>query len=163
MHTQFKQCSNYITLSFACRFFFEIKRRADAVKHLPGPEYGFFGILDVVRNKNCHRWATAMADKYGPIFKCRIFHYHVSLISLAKAKLQVWNPCHFLHKRCFQQHCRFGLCTLPYSFSKSPYLKICVRIETFQSSTSSKSLMPVVGYTDDSHHWPAAGTTRLEV
>eukprot|EP00884_Botryococcus_braunii_P007185 jgi/Botrbrau1/16468/Bobra.0142s0062.1 len=63
------------------RFFFEIKRRADAVKDLPGPEYGFFGIMDVVRNKNCHRWATAMADKYGPIFKCRIFHYHVIAIT----------------------------------------------------------------------------------
>jgi hypothetical protein len=61
-----------------CRFFFEIKRRADAVKNLPGPEYGFLGIMDVVKNKNCHRWATAMADKYGAIFKCRIFHYHVS-------------------------------------------------------------------------------------
>jgi hypothetical protein len=53
-------------------------RRRNALKHLPGPKHdpvlGFWALL---MRKDMHRFATELAEQYGPIFKFRLLWYHV--------------------------------------------------------------------------------------
>ena len=60
-------------------------RRSQALKDLPGPTYPFVTgmMLALVCRRDPHRYATELAEKYGPIFKFRLLIFHVRSLSLA--------------------------------------------------------------------------------
>ena len=54
-------------------------RRSQAVKGLPGPSYSWLlGLFELVERRDVHRYATELAERYGPIFKFRLLGFHVS-------------------------------------------------------------------------------------
>ena len=55
-------------------------RREQALKGLPGPKHPLiFGMMmDLVCRRDPHRYATELAERYGPIFKFRLLIFHVS-------------------------------------------------------------------------------------
>ena len=63
-----------------CRFFAGTRRRAKALEHLPGPtpKYWLPGFMGLIVSRQPHRYATMLAEKFGPIFKFRVLWYHVS-------------------------------------------------------------------------------------
>ena len=63
-----------------CRFFAGTRRRAKALEHLPGPtpKYWLPGFMGLIVSRQPHRYATKLAEKFGPIFKFRVLWYHVS-------------------------------------------------------------------------------------
>lgn len=61
-----------------CRLSSAMYKRSQALKHLPGPKYPFLqGFMALVERKDIHRYATELAEHFGPIFKFRIFCFHV--------------------------------------------------------------------------------------
>ena len=68
-------------LRLRCRFFAGTRRRAKALEHLPGPtpKYWLPGFMGLIVSRQPHRYATKLAEKFGPIFKFRVLWYHVSL------------------------------------------------------------------------------------
>jgi hypothetical protein len=53
-------------------------KRSQALKHLPGPKYPFLlGFMELLERKDVHRYATELAEQFGPIFKFRIMCFHV--------------------------------------------------------------------------------------
>ena len=55
-----------------------IRRRSQALKHLPGPKYNLItGALDLLGRKDLHRALHELAEKHGPIVKFRILNKHV--------------------------------------------------------------------------------------
>ena len=61
-----------------CRTCFQFYRRSQAVKDLPGPKYPWLlGFFDLLTRRDVHRYATELAERYGPIFKFRIICFHV--------------------------------------------------------------------------------------
>lgn len=59
-------------------------KRSVALRHLPGPKYPFLlGFMELVERKDVHRYATELAEQFGPIFKFRIMCFHV----------RTYNPC----------------------------------------------------------------------
>ena len=68
-------------LRWRCRFFAGTRRRAKALEHLPGPtpKYWLPGFMGLIVSRQPHRYATMLAEKFGPIFKFRVLWYHVSL------------------------------------------------------------------------------------
>ena len=61
--------------------------RSQALKDLPGPEYGLLGILGLLRTrKDLHRQVTEWAEQYGPIYRVRVVIFHV---------------CHLVQNTCF--------------------------------------------------------------
>ena len=62
-----------------CRFAYGMYRRSRALKDVPGPEYPVLtGMLDLLSMRDMHRVCTEYAERYGPIFKWRLFTFHVS-------------------------------------------------------------------------------------
>ena len=55
-------------------------RREQALKDLPGPKHPFLVgmMVDLVCRRDPHRYATELAEQYGPIFKFRLLIFHVS-------------------------------------------------------------------------------------
>lgn len=52
--------------------------RSRALKHLPGPDYGWLGILPLLcKRRDLHRLVTAWAEAYGPIVRVRFLIFHV--------------------------------------------------------------------------------------
>ncbi len=69
-------------------------RRSRALKDVPGPEYPVLtGMLDLLSMRDMHRVCTEYAERYGPIFKWRLFTFHVSpVIEFVNACLITVNP-----------------------------------------------------------------------
>ena len=63
-----------------CRLAMTMHRREQALKGLPGPKHPLiFGMMmDLVCRRDPHRYATELAERYGPIFKFRLLIFHVS-------------------------------------------------------------------------------------
>ena len=59
-------------------------RREQALKGLPGPKHPLiFGMMmDLVCRRDPHRYATELAERYGPIFKFRLLIFHVSAAAM---------------------------------------------------------------------------------
>ncbi len=58
-------------------------KRSQALKGLPGPKYPFLlGFMELVERKDVHRYATELAEQFGPLFKFRIMCFHVRPISM---------------------------------------------------------------------------------
>ena len=74
-------CVVLMRLRLRCRFFAGTRRRAKALEHLPGPtpKYWLPGFMGLIVSRQPHRYATMLAEKFGPIFKFRVLWYHVSL------------------------------------------------------------------------------------
>ena len=54
-------------------------KRSQALKELPGPNYGILGILSLLRTrKDLHHQVTEWAEQYGPIYRVRVVIFHVS-------------------------------------------------------------------------------------
>ena len=68
-----------------CRKALAMHRRSQALKDLPGPTYPFLPgmMLALVCRRDPHRYATELAEKYGPIFKFRLLIFHVRTLSPA--------------------------------------------------------------------------------
>ena len=68
-------------------------RRSRALKDVPGPDYPVLtGMLDLLSMRDMHRVCTEHAERYGPIFKWRLFTFHVSCcapVSLAFSSFAV--------------------------------------------------------------------------
>ena len=60
-------------------------RREQALKDLPGPKHPFLlgMMVDLVCRRDPHRYATELAEQYGPIFKFRLLIFHVSASPLS--------------------------------------------------------------------------------
>ena len=56
-------------------------RREQALKDIPGPKHPFLlgMMVDLVCRKDPHRYATQLAEQYGPIFKFRLLIFHVRI------------------------------------------------------------------------------------
>ncbi|CAK0787662.1 hypothetical protein CVIRNUC_010884 [Coccomyxa viridis] len=67
----------------AIRFFAGTRRRAKALEHLPGPtpKYWLPGFMGLIVSRQPHRYATKLAEKFGPIFKFRVLWYHAVCIT----------------------------------------------------------------------------------
>ena len=78
-------CVLLMHLRLRCRFFAGTRRRAKALEHLPGPtpKYWLPGFMGLIVSRQPHRYATKLAEKFGPIFKFRVLWYHVSLCPLS--------------------------------------------------------------------------------
>ena len=63
-----------------CRLAVSMYRREQALKDLPGPKHPFLlgMMVDLVCRRDPHRYATELAEQYGPIFKFRLLIFHVS-------------------------------------------------------------------------------------
>lgn len=62
-----------------CRFAYGMYRRSRALRDVPGPEYPVLkGMLELLSMRDMHRVCTEYAERYGPIFKWRLFTFHVS-------------------------------------------------------------------------------------
>ena len=60
------------------RITFQTYRISQAVKDLPGPNYPWLlGYFDLLTRRDVHRFATELAERFGPIFKFRIICFHV--------------------------------------------------------------------------------------
>ena len=66
-------------------------RREQALKDLPGPKHPFLvGLMvDLVCRRDPHRYATELAEQYGPIFKFRLLIFHVSASGQFRRKTTV--------------------------------------------------------------------------
>ena len=73
-------------------------RREQALKGLPGPKHPLiFGMMvDLVCRRDPHRYATELAERYGPIFKFRLLIFHVSPTTA--------RPCTIAHHRAGRMH-----------------------------------------------------------
>ena len=61
-----------------CRAVIKMRQRSRAIRSLPGPKYPWLlGFMALVQRKDVHRYATELAEQYGPIFKFRIVCFHV--------------------------------------------------------------------------------------
>ena len=61
-----------------CSFGYKVYRRSRALKDVPGPEYNsVLGLMHLLGKRDMHRVCTEHAEKYGPIFKWRLFTFHV--------------------------------------------------------------------------------------
>ena len=67
-----------------CRLATTMYRREQALKGLPGPKHPLiFGLMmDLVCRRDPHRYATELAERYGPIFKFRLLIFHVSTAAM---------------------------------------------------------------------------------
>ncbi|EIE19060.1 cytochrome P450 [Coccomyxa subellipsoidea C-169] len=77
-------CSAYIALAgwTVLRLATAMHKRSVALRHLPGPKYPFLlGFMELVERKDVHRYATELAEQFGPIFKFRIMCFHVVCIT----------------------------------------------------------------------------------
>ncbi|CAL8464666.1 g4201 [Coccomyxa elongata] len=77
-------CSTYIALAgwMAIRVTTAMYKRSQALKGLPGPKYPFLlGFMELVERKDVHRYATELAEQFGPLFKFRIMCFHVVCIT----------------------------------------------------------------------------------
>ncbi|CAL5224619.1 g7335 [Coccomyxa viridis] len=64
------------------RFAYGMYRRSRALKDVPGPEYPVLtGMLDLLSMRDMHRVCTEYAERYGPIFKWRLFTFHAVVIT----------------------------------------------------------------------------------
>ena len=64
--------------SWECSFGYQVYRRSRALKDVPGPECNsVLGLLHLLGKRDMHRVCTEHAEKYGPIFKWRLFTFHV--------------------------------------------------------------------------------------
>ena len=59
-------------------FGYQVYRRSRALKDVPGPECNsVLGLLHLLGKRDMHRVCTEHAETYGPIFKWRLFTFHV--------------------------------------------------------------------------------------
>ncbi len=60
-----------------------MRARAQAVAHLPGPKgySSLLGFFALVLRKDVHRFATELAEEYGPLFKFRLLCFQVRALS----------------------------------------------------------------------------------
>ncbi len=79
-------------LHVACRrLAVSMYRREQALKDLPGPKHPFLlgMMVDLVCRRDPHRYATELAEQYGPIFKFRLLIFHVSACTEPLSALQL--------------------------------------------------------------------------
>lgn len=61
--------------------FAAVHRRSKILSALPGPKYGFLGILPMLwRQRDIHKQLSRWADDFGPIYRIRIAGFHVRAI-----------------------------------------------------------------------------------
>lgn len=73
------RCSCANVTSAGCRFAYGMYRRSRALKDVPGPKYPLLtGMLELLSMRDMHRVCTESAERYGPIFKWRLFTFHVT-------------------------------------------------------------------------------------
>ena len=90
-HVVFSNDGTHIRGVVLCRLAMTMHRREQALKGLPGPKHPLiFGMMvDLVCRRDPHRYATELAERYGPIFKFRLLIFHVSLATA--------RPCTIAH------------------------------------------------------------------
>ncbi|KAK9827618.1 hypothetical protein WJX81_006830 [Elliptochloris bilobata] len=76
------------------RFVWNCRRRSLALKHLPGPTYGWLGIIDALRRRQIHRSATEWANVFGPIFRVRLLWFHAVVITDPELAREVLHSPH---------------------------------------------------------------------
>lgn len=81
-----------------CRLAFSMYRREQALKDIPGPKHPFLlgMMVDLVCRRDPHRYATELAEQYGPIFKFRllIFHVRSSVQTPLPKSVVLMHECH---------------------------------------------------------------------
>jgi len=77
-------------------------RRSRALKDVPGPDYPLLtGKLELLSMRDMHRFCTESAEKYGPIFKWRLFTFHVggpALLQPGRRPVACVLPTTYLHR-----------------------------------------------------------------
>ena len=120
-----------------CRFSYGMYRRARALAHIPGPrpQNWLLGYMELAYTQQPHRLCTALAEKYGPIFKFRMLCFHVRSC-IPKYNLQAAKPgmLPLTYEACIPSHGKkrrpaSGRCQVPVSgqsVSGSLYTSSCL-------------------------------------
>ena len=79
----------------SCRLSVSMYKREQALKGLPGPKHPLLlgMMVDLVCRRDPHRYATELAEQYGPIFKFRLLIFHVIVPFLYSQSHQMLTFC----------------------------------------------------------------------